>query len=141
MTTVSPLSTQSHCHGRRNRTVNASLSAAVIVAASSLIAPPRCSASALSPSNTESWNMCLLSDRGHSGDEVIGGKYNICVIIIVHPDEKSERAIEVVHKRRCSPFLESELLSSDDAVAFGEWKALPDIWRTSAEKFPNLRNS
>ncbi|GAB2227863.1 hypothetical protein Drorol1_Dr00009690 [Drosera rotundifolia] len=49
----------------------------------------------------------------------------------------ADTQIEVVHKRRCSPFLESELLSSDDAVAFGEWKALPDIWRTSAEKFPN----
>ncbi|GAB2295668.1 Long-chain-fatty-acid--[acyl-carrier-protein] ligase AEE15, chloroplastic [Dionaea muscipula] len=44
---------------------------------------------------------------------------------------------EVLHIRRCSPFLESELLSYDDGVALGEWRAVPDIWRSTAEKFPD----
>ncbi|XP_068474542.1 probable acyl-activating enzyme 16, chloroplastic isoform X2 [Phaseolus vulgaris] len=37
--------------------------------------------------------------------------------------------------RRCSPFLESSLLSGSDVVASDEWKAVPDIWRSSAEKY------
>ncbi|KAK7379626.1 hypothetical protein VNO80_05090 [Phaseolus coccineus] len=37
--------------------------------------------------------------------------------------------------RRCSPFLESSLLSGNDVVASDEWKAVPDIWRSSAEKY------
>lgn len=37
--------------------------------------------------------------------------------------------------RRCSPFLESSLLSGNGAVASDEWKAVPDIWRSSAEKY------
>ncbi|GAB4844056.1 Long-chain-fatty-acid--[acyl-carrier-protein] ligase AEE15, chloroplastic [Ancistrocladus abbreviatus] len=39
--------------------------------------------------------------------------------------------------RRCSPFLEGEILSTDVVPAFGEWTTVPDIWRTSAEKFPD----
>ncbi|KAI4344915.1 hypothetical protein L6164_012095 [Bauhinia variegata] len=42
---------------------------------------------------------------------------------------------ETVQIRRCSPFLESSLLSVNGAVALDEWKAVPDIWRTSAEKY------
>jgi len=34
--------------------------------------------------------------------------------------------------RRFSPLLES---SGNGAVALDEWKAVPDIWRTSAEKY------
>ncbi|XP_061369158.1 probable acyl-activating enzyme 16, chloroplastic isoform X2 [Gastrolobium bilobum] len=37
--------------------------------------------------------------------------------------------------RRCSPFLESSLLFGNGALASDEWKAVPDIWRSSAEKF------
>ncbi|KAG4995620.1 probable acyl-activating enzyme 16, chloroplastic isoform X1 [Glycine soja] len=37
--------------------------------------------------------------------------------------------------RRCSPFLESSLLSGNGGVASNEWKAVPDIWRSSAEKY------
>lgn len=37
--------------------------------------------------------------------------------------------------RRCSPFLESTLLSGDGILASAEWKAVPDIWRSSAEKY------
>ncbi|KAK6255264.1 hypothetical protein SCA6_016569 [Theobroma cacao] len=37
--------------------------------------------------------------------------------------------------RRCSPLLEKVSLSSNDAVVSDEWKAVPDIWRSSAEKY------
>lgn len=38
--------------------------------------------------------------------------------------------------RRYSPFLESKLLSGCGAfLAADEWKAVPDIWRSSAEKY------
>ncbi|XP_010527443.1 PREDICTED: probable acyl-activating enzyme 16, chloroplastic isoform X2 [Tarenaya hassleriana] len=37
--------------------------------------------------------------------------------------------------RRCSPFLERSALSGDDASSSREWRAIPDIWRSSAEKY------
>lgn len=37
--------------------------------------------------------------------------------------------------RKYSPFLESALLDGNGALAAGEWQAVPDIWRTSAEKY------
>lgn len=43
--------------------------------------------------------------------------------------------------RRCSPFLESGLLSGDSVLSSSssssseEWKSVPDIWRSSAEKY------
>ncbi|KAM6544618.1 hypothetical protein CsatB_025354 [Cannabis sativa] len=37
--------------------------------------------------------------------------------------------------RKCSPILESSLLSRDGTLVSDEWKAVPDIWRTSAEKY------
>ncbi|KAG5531414.1 hypothetical protein RHGRI_026139 [Rhododendron griersonianum] len=45
---------------------------------------------------------------------------------------------EEMQIRRCSPFLESLFLSSDGVVASREWKTVPDIWRSSAEKFGDL---
>ncbi|KAI8538130.1 hypothetical protein RHMOL_Rhmol09G0078700 [Rhododendron molle] len=42
---------------------------------------------------------------------------------------------EEMQIRKCSPFLESLFLSSDGVVASREWKTVPDIWRSSAEKF------
>ncbi|MBA0812923.1 hypothetical protein Gohar_026837 [Gossypium harknessii] len=36
--------------------------------------------------------------------------------------------------RRCSPLLEKASLPSNGALASDEWKAVPDIWRSSAEK-------
>lgn len=41
---------------------------------------------------------------------------------------------EEVQLRRCSPFLESALLSEDNVLS-SEWKAIPDIWRSSAQKY------
>ncbi|CAJ1849775.1 unnamed protein product [Sphenostylis stenocarpa] len=37
--------------------------------------------------------------------------------------------------RRYSPFLESSLLTGNGVGASDEWKAVPDIWRSSAEKY------
>ncbi|XP_058182920.1 probable acyl-activating enzyme 16, chloroplastic isoform X2 [Rhododendron vialii] len=42
---------------------------------------------------------------------------------------------EEMQIRRCSPFLESVFLSSGGVAASHEWKTVPDIWRSSAEKF------
>ncbi|KAK6914355.1 AMP-dependent synthetase/ligase [Dillenia turbinata] len=37
--------------------------------------------------------------------------------------------------RRCSPLLEGTFLSGNGTLASSEWKAVPDIWRSSAERF------
>ncbi|XVF84554.1 hypothetical protein PTKIN_Ptkin17bG0046300 [Pterospermum kingtungense] len=37
--------------------------------------------------------------------------------------------------RRCSPLLEKASLSSNGAVVSDEWKAVPDIWRSTSEKY------
>ncbi|EMS60032.1 Long-chain-fatty-acid--CoA ligase FadD15 [Triticum urartu] len=41
-------------------------------------------------------------------------------------------------RSKCSPLLESALLSpAGNEPAADEWKAVPDIWRTAAEKYPD----
>ncbi|PNX83272.1 putative acyl-activating enzyme chloroplastic-like [Trifolium pratense] len=47
------------------------------------------------------------------------------------------KTADTVQIRKCSPFLESSLLfgNDNDAVASNEWKAVPDIWKYSAEKY------
>ncbi|XP_004296965.1 PREDICTED: probable acyl-activating enzyme 16, chloroplastic [Fragaria vesca subsp. vesca] len=42
---------------------------------------------------------------------------------------------EEIQIRKYSPFLESALLDGNDALVADEWQAVPDIWRTSAEKY------
>ncbi|XP_058093410.1 probable acyl-activating enzyme 16, chloroplastic isoform X2 [Magnolia sinica] len=42
---------------------------------------------------------------------------------------------EDLRVRRCSPLLESDLLSNDHVLASNEWKTVPDIWKSSAEKY------
>lgn len=37
--------------------------------------------------------------------------------------------------RRFPPYLEGALLSSVGKMASKEWKAVPDLWRDSAEKY------
>ncbi|KAH7684861.1 long-chain acyl-CoA synthetase protein [Dioscorea alata] len=37
--------------------------------------------------------------------------------------------------RRCSPFLEGVTLKSTTNLATNDWKAVPDIWKTSADKY------
>ncbi|KAL3506492.1 hypothetical protein ACH5RR_031874 [Cinchona calisaya] len=46
-----------------------------------------------------------------------------------------ESTMREMHIRKCSPLLESALLSGNGVLPTTEWKAVPDIWRTSAEKF------
>ncbi|XP_008794653.4 LOW QUALITY PROTEIN: probable acyl-activating enzyme 16, chloroplastic [Phoenix dactylifera] len=45
--------------------------------------------------------------------------------------------LELEHpvRRRCSPFLESALLPSANNLTLDEWKAVPDIWKSTAEKY------
>ncbi|KAJ4723082.1 Long-chain acyl-CoA synthetase [Melia azedarach] len=47
----------------------------------------------------------------------------------------SESKTEEKQIRRFSPFLERTLQSSNGALASDDWKAVPDIWRSSAEKY------
>ncbi|KAG5040917.1 hypothetical protein JHK82_013026 [Glycine max] len=55
-----------------------------------------------------------------------------------HEKEKESLAkTEILEIRKCSPFLESSLLLGNGGVASDEWKAVPDIWRSSAEKYGN----
>ncbi|KAM3708561.1 hypothetical protein ACB098_02G106900 [Castanea mollissima] len=42
---------------------------------------------------------------------------------------------EEMRIRKYSPFLESSFLSANGALACHEWRAVPDIWRSSADKY------
>ncbi|KAL6009387.1 Long-chain-fatty-acid--[acyl-carrier-protein] ligase AEE15, chloroplastic [Asimina triloba] len=42
---------------------------------------------------------------------------------------------ENVPVRRCSPLLESSSLSDGSSLSASEWKAVPDIWKTCADKY------
>lgn len=45
-------------------------------------------------------------------------------------------SLELEHPvRRCSPFLESALLPNANNLTLDEWKAVPDIWKSTAEKY------
>ncbi|XWS13334.1 hypothetical protein CRYUN_Cryun36dG0028600 [Craigia yunnanensis] len=46
-----------------------------------------------------------------------------------------ESKTQELQNRRCSPLLEKASLSRNDAMVSDEWKAVPDIWRSSAEKY------
>nr|CAD1820483.1 unnamed protein product [Ananas comosus var. bracteatus] len=59
--------------------------------------------------------LCGLDRRGTS---VIGGS-----------------GVEFQVRRRHSPFLDSALLPGGNDLTSHEWKAVPDIWRSSAEKY------
>ncbi|XP_026400734.1 probable acyl-activating enzyme 16, chloroplastic isoform X2 [Papaver somniferum] len=43
--------------------------------------------------------------------------------------------VEELKPRKCSPILESTLLSNDKVVSTGDWKVVPDIWRSTTEKY------
>ncbi|KAF7076272.1 hypothetical protein CFC21_080948 [Triticum aestivum] len=47
-------------------------------------------------------------------------------------------AVQVPARRKCSPLLDSALLPGGSELAVHEWKAVPDIWRTAAEKYADL---
>ncbi|KAJ6965377.1 acyl-activating enzyme 16 [Populus alba x Populus x berolinensis] len=46
-----------------------------------------------------------------------------------------ETKTEEIRIRRCSPNLESALVSRNGALTSDDWRAVPDIWRSSAEKY------
>ncbi|KAJ6691227.1 ACYL-ACTIVATING ENZYME 16 CHLOROPLASTIC-RELATED [Salix koriyanagi] len=48
-----------------------------------------------------------------------------------------ETKTEETKIRRCSPYLERTLVSSNGALTSDDWRAVPDIWRSSAEKYGN----
>uniref|UniRef100_A0A2P2K9N6 AMP-dependent synthetase/ligase domain-containing protein n=1 Tax=Rhizophora mucronata TaxID=61149 RepID=A0A2P2K9N6_RHIMU len=50
---------------------------------------------------------------------------------LVHCESKTE-ATKI---RKCSPYLDKALLLGNGALASDEWRAVPDIWRSSAEKY------
>lgn len=40
-----------------------------------------------------------------------------------------------MQKRRCAPLLEHEILYNRVLLGSSDWKTVPDIWRTAAEKY------
>ncbi|XP_027937777.1 probable acyl-activating enzyme 16, chloroplastic isoform X1 [Vigna unguiculata] len=58
-------------------------------------------------------------------------RINLHLPILCQFESKTEKPLT----RRCAPFLESSLLSGNGVVASEEWKTVPDIWRSSAEKY------
>ncbi|KAH8483952.1 hypothetical protein H0E87_028391 [Populus deltoides] len=46
-----------------------------------------------------------------------------------------ETKTEEIKIRRCSPYLERTLVSSNGALTSDDWRAVPDFWRSSAEKY------
>ncbi|KAL6638689.1 hypothetical protein ACP70R_023800 [Stipagrostis hirtigluma subsp. patula] len=49
----------------------------------------------------------------------------------------SIKRLEYRARTKCSPLLESVLLPGGSDSTVHEWKAVPDIWRTAAEKYPD----
>ncbi|MCL7050672.1 hypothetical protein MKW94_005507, partial [Papaver nudicaule] len=47
----------------------------------------------------------------------------------------SKSHVEELKPRKCSPILESTLLSNDKVLSTGDWKVVPDIWRSITEKY------
>ncbi|XP_062212996.1 probable acyl-activating enzyme 16, chloroplastic [Phragmites australis] len=51
------------------------------------------------------------------------------------PPPSADSALQYPVRRKCSPLLESALLPAGSDSTVHEWKAVPDIWRTAAEKY------
>ncbi|OVA20421.1 AMP-dependent synthetase/ligase [Macleaya cordata] len=43
--------------------------------------------------------------------------------------------VEQLKVRKCSPILESALLSNDNVLASSDWKVVPDIWKSTTERY------
>ncbi|XP_066364720.1 probable acyl-activating enzyme 16, chloroplastic [Miscanthus floridulus] len=54
------------------------------------------------------------------------------------PPPSADSALEHQVRRKCSPLLESVLLPGGSDSTVHEWKAVPNIWRTAAEKYADL---
>lgn len=53
-------------------------------------------------------------------------------------DLKVSVQTEETQIRRYSPFLESASIDGNDSLVPDDWQAVPDIWRSSAEKYGDL---
>ncbi|XP_048230081.1 probable acyl-activating enzyme 16, chloroplastic [Ricinus communis] len=73
------------------------------------------------------YNKIILSRINHRGFSSISRFRVYCESEIEKKEEKKVK--------RCSPYLEKALLRSNGELVPDEWKAVPDIWRTSAEKY------
>lgn len=84
-------------------------------------------------------NLFATPCRGRHGVSQFWSQQQLVTILVsksrklgrVHCQSKTAE----VDIRKCSPFLESELLSGNGGLPLTEWRTVPDIWRTSAEKF------
>ncbi|CAN6308510.1 unnamed protein product [Urochloa humidicola] len=61
-----------------------------------------------------------------------------CAAAASPPPSSADSTLEHPLRRKCSPLLESVLLLGGSDLTVHEWKAVPDIWRTAAEKYPDL---
>ncbi|CAN6291114.1 unnamed protein product [Urochloa humidicola] len=61
-----------------------------------------------------------------------------CAAAASPPPSSAGSTLEHPLRRKCSPLLESVLLPGGSDLTVHEWKAVPDIWRTAAEKYPDL---
>lgn len=43
--------------------------------------------------------------------------------------------LEGLVRRKCCPYLEGSFLSSSNDPSLHKWSAIPDIWKSSAEKY------
>ncbi|XP_020107003.1 probable acyl-activating enzyme 16, chloroplastic isoform X1 [Ananas comosus] len=84
--------------------------------------------------------LCGLDRRG---TPLIGGS-GVCRLrrrggLSIRPDRGARvlccLKVEFQVRRRHSPFLDSALLPGGNDLTSHEWKAVPDIWRSSAEKY------
>ncbi|XVE84664.1 hypothetical protein DITRI_Ditri17bG0031300 [Diplodiscus trichospermus] len=75
----------------------------------------------------------LLCSKSLTSSKLPGAKFR------VSPGSKfrvfCETKTQELQIRRCSPLLEKASLSSNGVLVSDEWKAVPDIWRSSAEKY------
>ncbi|CAN6321975.1 unnamed protein product [Urochloa humidicola] len=61
-----------------------------------------------------------------------------CAAAAFPPPSSADSALQHPLRRKCSPLLESVLVPGGSDLSVHEWKAVPDIWRTAAEKYPDL---
>ncbi|CAL4920093.1 unnamed protein product [Urochloa decumbens] len=61
-----------------------------------------------------------------------------CAAAASPPPSSADSTLEHPLRRKCSPLLESVLLPGGSDLTVHEWKAVPDIWRTAAENYPDL---
>ncbi|KAJ8432722.1 hypothetical protein Cgig2_028638 [Carnegiea gigantea] len=73
----------------------------------------------------------VLSNFAKISREPYGSYGRMPTVVCCQTTPKTEE----LKKRRCAPLLECEVLSSRIVWGPSNWKAVPDIWRTAAEKY------